>query len=337
MGRNRVEAVVVGAGLMGRWHAHAIRRTGGAVVGVVDSDPERAAGLVGYDRGCRVFTDLELALATLAPDIVHVCTPLDTHAALVRMALQAKCHVFAEKPLAPTADETRDLLAAAEAAGRLLVPVHQFPFQDGALVLIDRLPEIGPVVHIDVSTASAGATVSPGAGADAIAAEILPHFLSLTRRLLGVRLADQQWSVTRFREGEWQVVGLIGDAASVTFLVSMAARPTFAELRLLGEHGSARLDLFHGFAVFESEAVSRSAKVRRPFGLAGRSMAAATANLARRVMAREPAYPGLTELVRRFYLAVGGLRPSPILPEETLDIARTRDLLVALRAEGNTI
>jgi predicted dehydrogenase len=327
----RVNAVVVGAGLMGRWHAHAIRRTGAVVTGVVDVDSARAGALAARYRNARPFGGLDDALKVLAPDIVHVCTPLESHVALVRGALEAGCHVLAEKPLAPTADQTCDLLGLAATVGRFLVPVHQFPWQEGSLALVRRLPALGPIVHLEISTASAGASGAVKESTDAIAADILPHFLALTRRLLGVPLAEQRWTVEKPRMGEWRVTGRCG-VVPVHFLVSMAARPTFAELRLLAERGSARLDLFHGFAVFEGGAVSRSSKVTRPLRTATQSLVAASSNLINRAVRREPAYPGLISLVRQFYLAVGGRTGSPISPEETLDIARTRDVLIALSA-----
>jgi predicted dehydrogenase len=333
--RERVTAVVVGAGLMGRWHAHAIRRSGALVAGVVDSDPARAAHLVARHPRARAFGHLGAALEVLAPRAVHICTPLDSHVALVRTALKAGCHVLAEKPLAPTAGLTRDLLAFASSVGCLLVPVHQFPWQQGSLALVQRLPVLGPIVHLEIGAASAGASGAGEESADTIAADILPHFLALARLLLDVPLAEQHWTVDKPRLGEWRVAGRCG-TISVHFFVSMAARPTFAELRLFGQRGSARLDLFHGFAVFEGGVVSRSSKITRPFRTAAQSLVAASSNLLGRAVCREPAYPGLMHLVRQFYLAVEGRARSPIRPEETLDIARTRDVLMALSAAGSS-
>lgn len=332
---DQVRAVVVGAGLMGTWHAHAIRRTGAMVAGVVDLNSARVDALTARHRGARPFGRLDDALKALAPDIVHVCTPLESHVSLVRAALAARCHVLAEKPLTATARETQDLLKLADEVGRMLIPVHQFSWQRGALQLANRLPTLGPLVHLEASAASAGAT-GGSAAADAVAADILPHFLALTRRFLRGPLADRPWSVVRPRTGEWRAMVSVGPI-SVGYLVSMAARPTYTELRLLGERGSARLDLFHGFAVFEGGPVSRSAKVARPFGMAARTVLAASGNLAHRVVLREPAYPGLTELVRRVHLAATGCGENPIPPEEILDIACARDQLVALAARTGEV
>lgn len=322
-----MRVLIAGAGVMGRWHAHAVRRCGSAVAGVVDPDLSRAAALASGTRGAQHCASLEPALASLKPDVVHVCTPSGSHGPLIRSALAAGCHVLAEKPLAPTAEETRDLLAIAGAAGRLLVPVHQFSCQAGTLRLFDRLPTLGRLVHVRAACATAGA--GPHQDPDALAADILPHFLDLTRRVLGVPLAEHAWTVARARPGEWRAAGSCG-SVSVEYLVSNAARPTFNELQVLGERASARLDLFHGFVVFETGQVSRRAKATRPFALSGRTLVAAAGNLGLRALRREPAYPGLMELVRRAHLAMSGRGENPVPPGVALDVAETRDRLLAM-------
>jgi predicted dehydrogenase len=221
------------------------------------------------------------------------------------------------------------LLALAAEMGKLLLPVHQFPWQDGIRTLLDGLPRLGPILHLEMATASAGALGQPDEAADQVAGDILPHFLSLTRWLVAAPLPEHDWAVARPRPGEWRVSGRAG-AASISYLMSMAARPTFAELRILGERGSARADLFHGYASIESCDVSRASKITRPFRTAAQSLVAASFNLARRAARREPAYPGLTELIRQAYMASTRRSPSPIPPEETEEVARVRDLLLAL-------
>ncbi|CAN0338182.1 unnamed protein product, partial [Ectocarpus sp. 4 AP-2014] len=50
-------------------------------------------------------------------DLVDVCTPGDTHAAIAIAAAKAGKHVFCEKPLANTLDDAKQMLAAAREAG----------------------------------------------------------------------------------------------------------------------------------------------------------------------------------------------------------------------------
>lgn len=319
-----MKAVIAGAGVMGLWHGRAIRRCGSTVTGVVDVDLTRASRLASTHAGARPFASLDQALAALHPDVVHVCTPLDSHVALIGAALGAGCHVVAEKPLAPTAPETRQLLQLSASTARLLIPVHQFAFQRGTLELLERLPALGPLVAIRAACATAG--TDPGGNRDALVADILPHFLDLSRRILGQDLANQPWMVVRAREGEWVAVGRHGETL-VEFLVSSRTRPTFNELLVHGQQGTARLDLFHGFVVLESGKVSRRAKALRPFRVAARAALGATLNLAVRSLRREPAFPGLYELVRRSHQAMRGEGENPVPPEVALDVALTRDRL----------
>src|SRR5438067_781469 len=93
-GRSRgLETAIVGAGLMGRWHARAARRAGGRLRYVVDRDLRRASALKGASHGARAVTTIGAALADPAVGIVHVCTPSGTHAAPVASAIEAGCHV----------------------------------------------------------------------------------------------------------------------------------------------------------------------------------------------------------------------------------------------------
>jgi hypothetical protein len=100
-------------------------------------------------------------------------------------------------------------------------------------------------------------------------------------------------------------------------------------LRVIGDCGSATVDLFHGFAVFHGGRVSRGRKIAQPFASAAATLGAASANLAWRARRREPAYPGLRELVRAFYLAVEGAGPAPIPAAAIVDVATARDRLLA--------
>lgn len=322
-----IGALIVGAGLMGRWHAHAITASGGAVIGVVDPDPARAAALAEAYGRSPVFADVESALQATTPTVVHVCTPLPTHRAVIEAALNADCHVIGEKPLTATAVEAEALCALADARGRHLVPVHQFPFQQGVRDLLAKRDALGTIVHIELTMASAGASGSRDA--DDVVAEILPHCLSLTQLLLPTSLDGLPWQVTRVSPGEWRITAH-ADGTSIAYLVSMSARPTCAELRVLGTRASAVADLFHGYSVIDAGAVTRTSKAVRPFRVAGRSMVAASANLARRGLRAESAYPGLQTLVHRAYLAFAGRGQVPIAADAMLDVARTRDRLLAL-------
>jgi len=114
-----IRAAVVGVGFIGVAHVEALRRLGVDVVGVVGSDPGRAAKKAASASLPRVYDSLDTVLADPAIDVVHIATPNHLHAPQVRAVLDAGKHVVCEKPLALTAADARDLVARADAAGRV--------------------------------------------------------------------------------------------------------------------------------------------------------------------------------------------------------------------------
>jgi hypothetical protein len=113
--------------------------------------------------------------------------------------------------------------------------------------------------------------------------------------------------------------------------VSMRARPTETSLTLRCDLGTVRANLFHGYATIERGTPSRVDKVSRPFVGSALTLGAALQNLGRRAVRREPAYPGLRELVRRFHRACAARQGSPITVDESIDVARARDNISTIR------
>ena len=114
-----IKAAVVGVGFIGVAHVEALRRLGVDVVGVVGRIAGRAAKKAASASLPRVYDSLDALLADPAVDVVHIATPNHLHAPQVRAVLEAGKHVVCEKPLALTAADARDLVARADAAGRV--------------------------------------------------------------------------------------------------------------------------------------------------------------------------------------------------------------------------
>jgi predicted dehydrogenase len=319
----RLRGAIVGAGLMGRWHADAIARSGHIVAAVVDPDGARADALASRYPQARGASRLA---AVEAVDVVHVCTPLATHVAVAREALGRGCHVISEKPLAPSATETRDLIDLAQASGRMIVPVHQFLFQRGVERALRALPAIAPLLHVDFAICTAGASHLEAPERDRLVLEILPHPLSLVARLVSPAIAGTPWQVRRSGPGELRADTIL-DSTTVSILISAGCRPTTNTMRLLGARGTLHLDLFHGFAFATRGRTTRTGKALQPFVTGATMLVAATANLARRAVAREAAYPGLRDLVGRVYTSARSGGAPPITTDEALAVAIATDLI----------
>lgn len=327
-GRGGTRAAIIGAGLMGRWHADAVRRIGGRVTVIVDPNGEAREALGRHHPGARLLAEVDPEAVSRDAAAAHVCTPGPTHESIVRALVGASTHVLVEKPFAENAAATESLLSLAKARGVLACPVHQFPFQDGVRRLVDWLPSLGVLRQVAFSTCSAGAPGGDGQSLNGLVAEILPHPLTLASVLLASPVAGTPWQVQSPAPGEFFAAATIGEAV-VTIAISAHGRPTENVLRAVGDRGTVTADLFHGFAVRRDGAVSRVAKIAHPFTASAAMFAGASVNLLRRAVASEPAYPGLRELIRRFYAATRGEAQVPIAASETLDVATARDELLA--------
>ena len=327
--RARARVAIIGAGLMGRWHAHAAVRAGATVTAIVDPDGDRAAQLSARHPGSRVLEGLDVSSIGRDITIAHVCTPLSTHEGLAARLIDAGVHVLAEKPLTDDARSTGALLESAQGRGVLLCPVHQMPFQRGMQSLTAELEALGELLHVEFSACTAGAMGKGEVDQDSLVDDILPHPLSLFRQLVAADMASLDWHVRRPRAGEFRAMAGVGRRA-LSISVSTHGRPTSNSLRVVGERATASVDLYHGYVVVRGGRVSRVDKILRPFVDATGTAAAAALNLAARVVTAERAYPGLTTLVRAFYAAARGEGAVPITSAETLDIARARDRLRGL-------
>lgn len=120
---------VVGAGYFAQFHHDAWGRLEGVeLVGVCDRDSGRAEAAAAR-HGAAAFSDAGAMLDALAPDLLDIATPPDTHRELVALAAARGLPAICQKPLAPTLDEARAIVAIAEDAGILLVVHENFRFQ----------------------------------------------------------------------------------------------------------------------------------------------------------------------------------------------------------------
>ena len=111
--------VVVGLG-MGHARAKDITQTSGAhLVGVVDTDPDRAAR-TGEELGVPHTADLAPWLDSAAVEVVYVLTPTGRHAEVALDALAAGKHVLLTKPMEASLDACDAMIRLADEKGLLL-------------------------------------------------------------------------------------------------------------------------------------------------------------------------------------------------------------------------
>jgi UDP-N-acetylglucosamine 3-dehydrogenase len=114
---------VVGVGVMGSNHARVFGDLPGIkLVGIADPD-RKQRDLVTGALGCPSFSDVEALLAS-GVDAVTIAAPTHLHQELALACIERGVHVLVEKPIAPSVEEGRAIIAAARRTGVALMVGH---------------------------------------------------------------------------------------------------------------------------------------------------------------------------------------------------------------------
>jgi 1,5-anhydro-D-fructose reductase (1,5-anhydro-D-mannitol-forming) len=116
---------LIGASTIAReWVIGAIRATGGEVVSVMSSSPERAATYASENGIGKAVSDLDALLADPDIDAVYISTTNELHRDQAIAAAKAGKHILCEKPLAMTLEDAHRMRDAARSAGVVLATNH---------------------------------------------------------------------------------------------------------------------------------------------------------------------------------------------------------------------
>jgi predicted dehydrogenase len=103
---------IIGAGSMGREHIENIKVMGGAAITAI-SDPHAPSqkAALAMTPGAKLFTDHRALIDSGLVDAIVIATPNDTHAAILKDALESDLAVLVEKPLATTIEDLKSIIA----------------------------------------------------------------------------------------------------------------------------------------------------------------------------------------------------------------------------------
>lgn len=126
---------VIGLG-MGKGHIRGYATHPQAEVVAIADLNEQVLATVGDEYGINGrYTSAEQMLAEANLDVVSIATPNKFHKAYTLAAFAAGCHVLCEKPMAMNAAEGREMLAAAEQAGKRLMINFSYRFSEPSFAL----------------------------------------------------------------------------------------------------------------------------------------------------------------------------------------------------------
>lgn len=178
-----LNAAVVGAGYWGPNLARNLRmHADWRLDAVCDLDGERAARVAGPQTDVAIETSFERLLERPGLDAVVIATPPATHARLALAALAAGKHVLVEKPIASSVADGEAMVAAADAAGLVLMVDHTFCYTSAVGYLRDAIAEglVGDLLYVDSSRINLG-LISPDVN---VVWDLAPHDLSILDHIL---------------------------------------------------------------------------------------------------------------------------------------------------------
>ena len=250
----RARIAIVGCGQMGRWHAQSYRQNPRVeLVAFADSQIGLAQALA-RETGGRAYASHRDLIANETVDGVSVCTVPASHHRIVLDFLAAGAHVLCEKPLAVSADEAREMAAAAAARDRHLLAAFKFRFFDEVrkaheLIASGALGRLlgGHLVFAGRLDAAAGWVGQPQLSGGGVVMDNGPHAVDLIRHLfgeieeIGATTASVQGAAV---EDTAQLICRVAGGARVSIDLSWSvAVPPRTYLEIYGEQGVAALDL----------------------------------------------------------------------------------------------
>lgn len=113
---NKYRVGIIGSGFIGSVHVEAVRRLGvGEFVALTEKVDAKGKADALYIPN--YFDDYKKMIDTMDLDMVHICTPNNTHHEMSTYALRKGVNVICEKPMCRTIEEGEDMVKVAKESG----------------------------------------------------------------------------------------------------------------------------------------------------------------------------------------------------------------------------
>jgi Predicted dehydrogenases and related proteins len=254
---NKIRFAIAGCGRIARRHAEHISKKG-ELIAVCDVVPEKADSLA-KEYKARAWYSLDALLQQQKNiDVVSVCTPNGLHAKHSIKALQAGFHVLCEKPMALSTADCKQMMKAADEAGKKLFIVKQNRFNPPVAAVKKALDEgrLGRIYSVQLNcfwNRDAGYYTDSWRGTMKLDGGTLftqfSHFIDLLLWLMGDVKEVQSVMANYAHRGviEFEDTGVIllefenGAIGSVNYTVNSYGRNMEGSLTIFGEKGTVKI------------------------------------------------------------------------------------------------
>lgn len=326
---------LIGCGKMSKNHVKAINAVGSATITAVCDPAMASEDLPDWiEPGVEFYSDAAEMLAGAQVDVVHIITPPETHFSLAMQALNTKKHVFIEKPFLLNSPEADQLWKLAEQEQLKVCAGHQLLFTRTSTLLENALTEIGQITDIEsyFSFNQVRKGISPADQLADIAPHptyLLEHFLSLAsqdpREFLELRHVSASYN------GEARALLRLGNVNG-SLIITLSGRPVDSYLKITGTNGSIHADYVRGYILKRlGPGASIFSALLLPYITGLQLIGKNTGAIFRLFSERKKGYPGLPQLVEKFYSHINGTSEPPI---SAISINNTVKICEAINKAG---
>lgn len=268
-----MKGALIGCGFFAQNHLHAWRDIVGVeIVALCDTDDDRLQAMAQSFNIARTYTDAAERFAEGGFDFVDIATTVPSHRRLVEMAAKAGLYIICQKPFAENMDDAREMVKAAEVAGKTLMVHENFRWQSPIQAVLDVIQsgEIGEPFFCRVSFRS-GYDVFTGQpylaeGKRFIIEDLGIHILDIARALVGdvERITATTRRINPSIRGEDVATMLLQHSGGATSVVDCSYATqrmpeTFPQslLEIDGPLGTIRLDAGYQLSVYTNTETTR--------------------------------------------------------------------------------
>jgi len=342
-----LKVALVGCGKIADGHVEEIQKLGAMarLVAVCDVEALMAEQLAQRFAIPAHYSNFAQMLEKETPDVVHIATPPAHHLHLARTAIDAGCHVYVEKPLAPSLAEATELLHYADRHSRKATVNYTYWFDPPALAmrkLIDS-GELGDPIHVEsvygynlAGPFGAALLADPNHWVHQLPGKLFQNNIDHMINKLVEFVRDDSPEVharalvrrsLRFGDARDEMedelrVSLVGATVTASGLFSSNARPVGHYCRVFGTKNTLTVDYVARTVTFDEAPHLPSAvgRLLPAFASAWQFAQAGAKNVRRFVRSDFHFFAGLGELIRRFYSCVEHDTPPPIAYRDILRV-----------------
>jgi len=332
--RGKLKIGIAGCGKMGVHHARVVRQMKEAEL-VCVSDPFIDSTRLDPEiyRNVAFFDSVDKMLNQSQLDVIHICTPLETHLDLAEKAIKSGVNAYVEKPFALNHKNAESLFKRADKKNVKICAGHQLLFEKACQETKKILHYIGDIIHIEsyFSFRQVRKNIGP---VDQVV-DILPHPVYSLLEFLNKNACSESKNPVEIKSIQVTNNGdvrslLKRDGVTGTLVVTLKGRPVESYLHIVGVNGSLWVDFVRETVTkFTGPGTSAIDAVLNPYLQAKQLLLNTTKAFASRAFSKQKSYPGLYELVKVFYKSVSNGSTSPLTDASILDTVRVCETITS--------